>query len=174
MRVEPLERHDLRPEDLLRSDEAEPRRVHGLAHQRHARVAHELQPPGPERDVDERSDRQGPDRCGQGLRQSLPAGVATQPEGPRRARMIVDRTQGIAGAYCTKLLADLGYDVVKATPVEPGALHAFLARNKRLDASVDIATADAVIANERVDAPTLVTITPFGLDTPWSDKPATE
>jgi crotonobetainyl-CoA:carnitine CoA-transferase CaiB-like acyl-CoA transferase len=88
--------------------------------------------------------------------------------------MIVDLTRGIAGAYCTKLLADLGYEVVKATPVEPGALHAFLARNKKLDPSVDVATADAVIANERVDAATVVAITPFGLDTPWSDKPATE
>lgn len=89
--------------------------------------------------------------------------------------MIVDLTTGIAGAYCTKVLADLGHEVVKVHPVEDSALHRFLARKKRVDPSVDLSAADVVIANERVEAPgTVVVITPFGLDTPWSDKPATE
>lgn len=93
---------------------------------------------------------------------------------------VVDLTTGIAGAYCTKVMGDLGYDVVKASPVEPGALHAFLARNKRLNPSVDLATASVLVVNEVGFRPesrpetVVVSITPFGLDTPWSDKPATE
>ena len=59
----------------------------------------------------------------QGLRPAVPAGLATQQAGSRRARVselhmtvtpplsdyvVVDLSSGIAGAYCTKLLADGG------------------------------------------------------------------
>lgn len=95
--------------------------------------------------------------------------------------VVVDLTTGIAGAYCTKVLCDLGYEVVKTQPVEDTALHRFLARNKRIDPSVDLATARVLVmdSREKFDetsqvAAVNVVITPFGLDTPWSDRAATE
>ena len=52
-------------------------------------------------------------------------------KGPRRRQVIVDLTSGIAGAYCTKILSDLGYDVVKTATARrlPRSMR-FLARNK--------------------------------------------
>ncbi len=99
--------------------------------------------------------------------------------------MIVDLSSGIAGAYCTKILSDLGHEVVKTESVEDTALARFLARNKRIEPSVDLATADAIVwcpmssrsvEELRAAAPQAVitTLTPFGLDMPWSDKPVTE
>jgi crotonobetainyl-CoA:carnitine CoA-transferase CaiB-like acyl-CoA transferase len=134
---------------------------------------------------------------------------------------VVDLSTWIAGAYCTKLLADGGAEVVKvespegdplrrwsasgaAIPVdEDGALFNFLGASKR-SVVVDgtdagdldslhalLASADAVVWSPgsplaeqaslhprevaRVHPHLVVTsITPFGLDGPWSDKPATE
>src|SRR5205085_7820175 len=92
--------------------------------------------------------------------------------------VVVDLTTGIAGAYCSKVLRDLGHTVVRAEDDADSALMRFLRRGIGVDPTIDqidLDTADLVIANSRVacDA-TLVVITPFGLDTPWSDKPATE
>jgi crotonobetainyl-CoA:carnitine CoA-transferase CaiB-like acyl-CoA transferase len=135
--------------------------------------------------------------------------------------LVVDLSSGIAGAYCTRLLADGGADVVKVeppegdwlrswtasgTPVRPsadGALFSFLAGGKQSvvaepDRAEDLRfvaelldAADAVVwsrgsrlaeaaslapAQVRRSHPhlTVTAITPFGLDGPWCDRPATE
>ncbi|SEH71609.1 Crotonobetainyl-CoA:carnitine CoA-transferase CaiB [Mycolicibacterium rutilum] len=134
---------------------------------------------------------------------------------------IVDLSSGIAGAYCTKLLADGGATVIKVespqgdplrswsasgAPVEPdgdGALFSFLACSKHSvvvdSGSTDdldmlrglLAAADAAVWShgsavaeldefgpaaiaDAYDHLTVTSITPFGLDGPWADKPATE
>lgn len=140
---------------------------------------------------------------------------------PLSGYTVVDLSTGIAGAYCTKLLADGGARVVKVEspqgdplrrwsasgadiPVgEDGALFSFLACSKH-GVTVDpqsaedlellrglLRTADAVVwsrgsavAEADEFAPhaltdayghlTVTAITPFGLDGPWADKPATE
>lgn len=134
---------------------------------------------------------------------------------------VIDLSVGIAGGYCTKLLADGGATVVKVEPPEgdplrrwsasgaeisvgdDGALFSFLACSKH-SVVVDPEDSDGVsmlrgfleMANAvvwsrgstiaAVDefAPaaiaeayphlTVTAITPFGLDGPWADKPATE
>jgi crotonobetainyl-CoA:carnitine CoA-transferase CaiB-like acyl-CoA transferase len=135
---------------------------------------------------------------------------------PLTGYVVVDLSSGIAGAYCTKLLADGGAEVVKVEPPEgdllrqwsasgaaidgDGALFSFLAGSKR---SVAVDAADVEFVDEllaRADAAvwsrgsklvadpafspaaihrrhphlTVTSITPFGLDGPWCDKPATE
>jgi crotonobetainyl-CoA:carnitine CoA-transferase CaiB-like acyl-CoA transferase len=140
---------------------------------------------------------------------------------PLNGFVVVDLSTGIAGAYCTKLLADGGAEVIKVEPPEgdplrrwsaswaaiergsDGALFSFLACSKHSvvadpgsDADIDLvnallADADAVvwsrgstlsehpafspaeILREHPDL-TVTSITPFGLDGPWRDKPATE
>jgi crotonobetainyl-CoA:carnitine CoA-transferase CaiB-like acyl-CoA transferase len=142
-------------------------------------------------------------------------------QGPLHGYTVVELSTGIAGAYCTKLLADGGAHVVKVEPpqgdplrrwsasgarIEPGddgALFGFLACSKHsvvADPDVEgdiefvnglLAAADAVVwsrgstlAERDAFTPaalrrthphlTVTTITPFGLEGPWCDHPATE
>jgi crotonobetainyl-CoA:carnitine CoA-transferase CaiB-like acyl-CoA transferase len=140
---------------------------------------------------------------------------------PLEGLRFVDLSTWIAGAYCTKLLADGGAEVTKVesptgdplrrwsasgaaiAPDADGALFNFLNVSKQ-SVVIDperaddveslhelLASADAVVwsrgsevAEHALLAPveilrahphlTVTSITPFGLDGPWSDKPATE
>ena len=141
--------------------------------------------------------------------------------GPLHGYTVVELSTGIAGAYCTKLLADGGARVIKVEPPQgdplrgwsasgtrietgsDGALFGFLAGSKHsvvanpgIDGDTDLindllAAADAVVwsrgssvvedaaftpeALRRLHPHLIVTsITPFGLDGPWCDRPATE
>jgi crotonobetainyl-CoA:carnitine CoA-transferase CaiB-like acyl-CoA transferase len=145
-----------------------------------------------------------------------------QPEtGPLHGYTVVELSTGIAGAYCTKLLADGGAQVIKiespqgdplrdwsasGARIEPGsdgALFGFLACSKHsvvADPAIDddvelvndlLGAADAVVWSrgstvadcdvftphaQRRSHPHLavMSITPFGLEGPWRDRPATE
>ena len=135
--------------------------------------------------------------------------------------VVVDLSSGIAGAYCTKLLADGGAEIIKVEPPEgdplrrwsasgatipagdDGALFTFLSSSKQsviADPDDDddlervhalLQRADAVVwskGSRLADLPalapdairraaphlTVTSITPFGLDGPWSDRAATE
>ena len=106
---------------------------------------------------------------------------------------ILDLTTGIAGPYCSKLLADAGADVVKveAGGVDPlrawgsGALFEFLNASKRSVTTDDglAEEADVILSNAADDVDRLrranttavvVTITPFGRAGPWVERPWTE
>jgi crotonobetainyl-CoA:carnitine CoA-transferase CaiB-like acyl-CoA transferase len=132
---------------------------------------------------------------------------------------VVDLSTGIAGAYCTKLFADGGAEVIKVESPQgdplrwwsasgadtggDGALFSYLACSKRsvvadpADASDTefaddlLASAGAVVwsrgsalaehpdfspaaMHRRHPGLIITAITPFGLDGPWTDRPATE
>lgn len=140
---------------------------------------------------------------------------------PLDGRRVVDLSSWIAGAYCTRLLADGGAEVVKVEdadgdplrrwsasgahidPDTDGALFNYLASSKEsvvvdsgqggdlADVQDLLASADAVVwspgtlvdavgplapSELRRDHPHLVVtaISPFGLDSSWRDRPATE
>ena len=132
---------------------------------------------------------------------------------PLNGYTVVDLSTGIAGAYCTKLLADGGADIVKVEAPEgdplrrwsasgavipadgDGALFSYLACSKhsviaRPETDMDfintlLADADAVVwslgsiltpadIHHAHSHLTVTAITPFGLDGPWRDRPATE
>lgn len=108
-------------------------------------------------------------------------------------------TEGIAGGYCAKLFGDAGAEVTLVEPAdrnggrsplrdwsasgarpsgEDGALFRFLHGGHRTAATLP--DADVVVTDIRGFVPeprpgqVVVTITPFGVDGPWADRPATE
>ena len=134
---------------------------------------------------------------------------------------MVDLSTGIAGGYCTKLLADGGAQIIKVEPPEGDSLRTWSASGAEIDADAGgalfsflagakhsvvadpaaekdlalldglLAGADAVVwtrgsrvAELAAMAPKAIldrhphlivtAITPFGLDGPWRDRPATE
>ncbi|HEY5250498.1 MAG TPA: CoA transferase [Acidimicrobiales bacterium] len=108
---------------------------------------------------------------------------------------VVDHSSGVAGPYCTKLLADAGADVVFVEPPGgvdqrrsgTGGLFAFLHTSKRsttigqdqdLTRAADIIVADqhfdVQAARQAVPHQVVVTISPFGSTGPWAARPATE
>lgn len=134
---------------------------------------------------------------------------------PLSGYTVIDLSYGIAGAYCTKLLADGSAEIIKVESPEgdslrswsasgsdltgDGALFSFLAGSKHSvvadpDADAEfvgrlLAAADAVVwsagsavadcfspaaIRERHPHLVVASITPFGLDGPWRDRPATE
>ena len=150
------------------------------------------------------------------------AGVESSEDGtPLGGVRVVDLSTWIGGAYCTKLLADGGADVIKvespagdplrrwsasgaAIPTgDDGALFNFLGATKQsvvvdVGRSDDLVSLHALLASANAvvwtrgspiaEHPSLTpgeilrqhphlivtSITPFGLDGPWSDKAATE
>ena len=151
---------------------------------------------------------------------SVPGMSDTAPS-PLDGYLVVDLSSGIAGAYCTRLLADGGAAVVKVEPPGGDALRcwtasgaplgdgrdaplfSYLAGGKQsvifgpdgeraaadLDELLDRAHAvvwspgpAARVAGDRTPASLLsahphlavAAITPFGLNGPWRDRPATE
>jgi crotonobetainyl-CoA:carnitine CoA-transferase CaiB-like acyl-CoA transferase len=111
-----------------------------------------------------------------------------------RGIRVLDRTTGIAGPYCSKLLADAGADVIKEEPPtgdqlrnwRSGALFEYLNTSKRSifnDRADLVRRADVLITEQPVDTEELwsthpalvvVSITPFGCSGPWVDRASTE
>jgi crotonobetainyl-CoA:carnitine CoA-transferase CaiB-like acyl-CoA transferase len=83
---------------------------------------------------------------------------------------VVDCTTGVAGAYCAKLLTDLGADVVFGTPLDGDPLFTYLRTSQRYapDLAPWLARAGMVLVGEPGTAPAgaaplvTVSITPLG------------
>jgi UDP-3-O-acyl N-acetylglucosamine deacetylase len=83
---------------------------------------------------------------------------------------VVDCTEGIAGAYCSKLLTDLGADVVHGAPIGDDPLFVYLRTSQRhaRDLAPWLGAADVVIVGEPGSAPAesdplvTISITPLG------------
>jgi crotonobetainyl-CoA:carnitine CoA-transferase CaiB-like acyl-CoA transferase len=117
---------------------------------------------------------------------------------------VIDRSTGIAGGYCAKLLGDAGADIIKVEapdgdplrswtcggllpPGQDGALFRYLHHGHRSvidDGSLDLlAGADVVITNRTGDPATMAAnhpglvvtaISPYGLEGPYAGRPASE
>lgn len=109
---------------------------------------------------------------------------------------VIDDAHDIAGPYCTKLLAEQGATVVRLRAADDplraersGGLFEFVNGGKlvaegdpsgraRLVGGADIYVTDGPIDLDELAAANpglvVVTITPFGLDGPWAERPATE
>jgi len=102
--------------------------------------------------------------------------------GPLAGLVVVDGSSGVPGAYCTKLLADAGADVLRAGPARDAPLWRWLDRDKHAGGGSDLhGAALVVIDGDAARAPelaptdaTIVAITPYGRSGPWRDHPATD
>ena len=56
---------------------------------------------------------------------------------PLHGYVVVDLSSGIAGAYCTKLLADGGAEVIKVEPPEGDPLRSWSASGARIEPGAD-------------------------------------
>lgn len=99
-----------------------------------------------------------------------------------RAFRVVEYSRGVAAAYCGKLLAEVGCEVVQGPAPLPGHQDLYLNAGKqqageddlrRLAAFAEVVVTDAPDGFE--DAPGLVVrVTPFGTTGPYADLPASE
>jgi len=95
---------------------------------------------------------------------------------------VLDLSEGIAGAYATKLFVDAGADVVKIGTVRDVPLHRFLGAGKRVASlwatalleAADLIVCDGEPLREPGPSQVLLSITPFGRSGPWRDRPSTE